>query len=224
MAACTRSIETRPALPSPNSIARMAKRRWPRAARCSAARRAPATSSTPTTGTLSSVSPKERATKGRRRLRASATRRSASSRQKSTRPSTTALLMLQARASSEAAETSERPRPASSQASAMPVIIVREKGSVKKPCERLGRRDADGIDLAGAEQAPERVGAGVADLGRRGEHALADLRADHLRAVEHVRGRRLRDAGALGDVDEACASALTSDPVHRASALLRGSI
>ncbi len=71
-------------------------------------------------------------TKGSFRSRAAATSRSASSMQKRIRPSTTALLMLQASASSLAAEISEMPMPLASQASVMPAISDRAKGSSKK--------------------------------------------------------------------------------------------
>ena len=78
--------------------------------------------------------------------------------------------MLQASSSSLAAETSEMPMPLASQTSVMPTISARAKGSSKKYAERLRRRHADGVDLAGAQQPPPRVGPGVADRLRRREH------------------------------------------------------
>ena len=88
-------------------------------------------------------------------------------------------------------------------------------GVLEEIGERLGGGDADGVDLAGAEQPPHRVGAGVADGLGLGEHAGADLGADEMRPVEDVRGRRLRDPGALRHVAEP--RALAGESPHHAS-------
>lgn len=81
---------------------------------------------------LSSWKPKSSVTKGSLRSRVSSTMREPPSTQKTMKPSTSALPMFQASASFFTAETSERPAPVASQASAMPDMTVRAKGSEKK--------------------------------------------------------------------------------------------
>ena len=179
----------------------MAKRRWPSPMRCSVAARAPATSSMPMTEMVVVGFAKRYRHEGQLPLMAEPINSRAPSRQNRMKPSTSALRDVPGQLFLVGQRDQRN-------AGAVRLGDLRDPGhqhARKRVGEEVGERldggDADGVDLAGAQQPPRRIGA-IAELLGDLAHARLHLRAHHLRPVEDVGDRAGRDARRLGDVGE----------------------
>ncbi len=83
------------------------------------------------------------------------------------------------------------------------------KGIVEEIGERLGRGDADRVDLAGTQQAALWIRPGIAQRLGGCLDPFADFLAHDFGTAEDVGGGAVRDAGGLGDIgqpDRSCAA------------------